>query len=183
MRKVAALGVPGDGKPDFSGQKPAEWIKDQSWFMPGWKSEPTISSMLVVLDYIDELMANADATAALERLTDRDRPAIHFHVLNLAEMGLDDDIYVRMNSRGKPLTDFEIFKARFGAKLEQFSPARAHEFAQLIDGSWLDIFGRPWQRNGRAAGGAEVDAAIPSLHAVSCGFRRCPGGRSHCRRR
>ena len=45
------------------------------------------------------------------RLTDRDQPAIHFHVLNLAEMGLDDDIYVRMNSRGKPLTDFEIFKA------------------------------------------------------------------------
>lgn len=161
LRKVAALGVPGDGKPDFSGQKPAEWIKDQSWFMPGWKSEPTISSMLVVLDYIDELMANADATVALERLTDRDRPAIHFHVLNLAEMGLDDDIYVRMNSRGKPLTDFEIFKARFGAKLEQFSPARAHEFAQLIDGSWLDIF---WAALAKGTeeppAAAEVDAAI-----------------------
>lgn len=161
LRKVAALGVPRDGKPDFSGQKPAEWIKDQSWFMPGWKIEPTISSMLVVLDYIDELMANADATAALERLTDRDRPAIHFHVLNLAEMGLDDDIYVRMNSRGKPLTDFEIFKARFGAKLEQFSPARAHEFAQLIDGSWLDIF---WAALAKGTEepptAAEVDAAI-----------------------
>lgn len=161
LRKVAALGVPVDGKPDFSSQKPAEWIKDQSWFMPGWKSEPTISSMLVVLDYIDELLAETDAPAALERLTDRDQPAIHFHVLNLAEMGLDDDIYVRMNSRGKPLTDFEIFKARFGAKLEQFSPAKAHEFAQLIDGSWLDIF---WAALAKGTeeppAAAEVDAAI-----------------------
>jgi hypothetical protein len=161
LRKVAAIGVPVDGKPDFSSQKPAEWIKDQSWFMPGWKSEPTISSMLVVLDYIDELLAETDAADALRRLTDRDQPAIHFHVLNLAEMGLDDDIYVRMNSRGKPLTDFEIFKARFGAKLEQFSPTKAHEFAQLIDGSWLDIF---WAALAKGSdeppAAAEVDAAI-----------------------
>jgi hypothetical protein len=161
LRKVAALGVPVDGKPDFPSQKPAEWIKDQSWFMPGWKSEPTICSMLVVLDYIDELLAETDAAAALERLTDCDQPAIHFHVLNLAEMGLDDDIYVRMNSRGKPLTDFEIFKARFGAKLEQFSPARAHEFAQLIDGSWLDIFWAALAKGGEEPpAAAEVDAAI-----------------------
>jgi hypothetical protein len=161
LRKVAALGVPVDGKPDFSSQKPAEWIKDQSWFMPGWKSEPTICSMLVVLDYMDELLAETDAVAALGRLTDRDQPAIHFHVLNLAEMGLDDDIYVRMNSRGKPLTDFEIFKARFGAKLEQFSPARAHEFAQLIDGTWLDIFWAALAKGTEEpAAAAEVDAAI-----------------------
>lgn len=161
LRKVAAIGVPVDGKPDFSRQKPAEWIKDQSWFMPGWKSEPTISSMLVVLDYIDELLAGTDAADALRRLTDRDQPAIHFHVLNLAEMGLDDDIYVRMNSRGKPLTDFEIFKARFGAKLEQFSPTKAHEFAQLIDGSWLDIFWAALAKGSEEPpAAAEVDAAI-----------------------
>lgn len=161
LRKVAAIGVPVDGKPDFSSQKPAEWIKDQSWFMPGWKSEPTISSMLVVLDYIDELLAETDAADALRRLTDRDQPAIHFHVLNLAEMGLDDDIYVRMNSRGKPLTDFEIFKARFGAKLEQFSPTKAHEFAQLIDGSWLDIFWAALAKGSEEPpAAAEVDAAI-----------------------
>ena len=161
LSKVAALGVPENGEPDFSSQKPAEWIRDQRWFMPGWKSEPTISSMLVVLDYIHELMAKTDATAALERLTDRDQPAIHFHVLNLAEIGLEDDIYVRMNSRGKPLTDFEIFKARFGAKLEQFSPSKAREFAHLIDGSWLDIF---WTALAKGTeeppAAAEVDAAI-----------------------
>ena len=28
-------------------------------------------------------------------------------------MGLNDDLYIKMNSRGKPLTEFENFKARF----------------------------------------------------------------------
>lgn len=161
LRKVASSGVPVESKPSFNVQGPAEWIKDQSWFMPGWKSEPTIASMLVVLDYIHTRMADCDANSALACLTDTDRPAIHFHVLNLADMGLDDDIYVRMNSRGKPLTDFEIFKARIGAKLEQFSPVRANEFAQLVDGSWLDIF---WAALARGTGeqptAAEVDAAV-----------------------
>lgn len=103
-------------------------------------SEPTIASMLVVLDSMHARLADVDAEAALARLTDRFRPAIEFHVLDLKDMKLDNDIYVRMNSRGKPLTDFEIFKARFGKKLEMHFPDRAREFAQRIDGVWLDAF-------------------------------------------
>lgn len=161
LRIAASPSRPLECRSDFSSQKPAEWIKDQSWFMPGWKSEPTISSMLVVLDYMHTMLAGTDAMTALARLTDREQPAIHFHVLNLADMDLDDDIYVRMNSRGKPLTDFEIFKARFGAKLETFAPTRAHEFSQLVDGAWMDTF---WSalRGGRDEPPAaeEIDAAI-----------------------
>lgn len=52
LRKIASLGNPIEGKPDFSAQGPSEWIKDQSWFMPGWTGEPTIASMLVVLENI-----------------------------------------------------------------------------------------------------------------------------------
>ena len=161
LRKAASPGVPIEFKPNFSGQTPAEWIKDQSWFMPGWKSEPTISSMLVVLDHMHTLLAEIDTATALASLTHRDPPAIHFHVLDLAEMGLDDDIYVRMNSRGKPLTDFEIFKARFGAKLETFSPKWARDFAQLIDGLWLETFwaALPRERD-EPPEASEVDAAI-----------------------
>jgi hypothetical protein len=161
MRKAASLGIPTEGKPEFSSQKPSEWIKDQSWFMPGWTSEPTIASMLVVLDNMHERLADVDAEAALTRLTDRFSPAIEFHVLDLKDMKLDDDIYVRMNSRGKPLTDFEIFKARFGAKLEKHFPDRAREFAQRIDGVWLDAF---WcaltTPDGQPAADGQIDAAI-----------------------
>lgn len=140
MRKAASLHTPTEGRPDFSRQTPSEWIKDQSWFMPGWASEPTIASMLVVLDDMHARLDKVDAQAALARLTDCNNPAIEFHVLDLQDMKLDEDIYVRMNSRGKPLTDFEIFKARFGAKLEEHSRDRARDFAQRIDGVWLDAF-------------------------------------------
>lgn len=161
MRKAASIDTPAEGKPDFASQGPSEWIKDQSWFMPGWTSEPTIASMLVVLDNMHARLADVDANAALARLTDRFNPAIEFHVLDLKDMKLDNDIYVRMNSRGKPLTDFEIFKARFGAELERHFPDRAREFAQRIDGVWLDAF---WSAlatcEGQPAADGQIDAAI-----------------------
>lgn len=161
LRKAACLPTQQGCPADFAGQTPAVWIEDQSWFMPGWTSEPTIASMLVVLDDMHTRLADFDAQAALDRLTDSVKPAIHFHVLDLDEMELDDDIYVRMNSRGKPLTDFEIFKARFGAKLEKLDPDRAREFAKRIDGVWLDIF---WNAlatpDGQPGADGQIDAAI-----------------------
>jgi hypothetical protein len=161
LRKAALPGVPTEGKPDFADQQPSQWIEDQSWFMPGWTSEPTIASMLVVLDSMHARFADVDAEAALARLTDRFRPAIEFHVLDLKDMKLDNDIYVRMNSRGKPLTDFEIFKARFGKTLEMHFPDRAREFAQRIDGVWLDAF---WSAlatpDGQPIADGQIDAAI-----------------------
>lgn len=36
---------------------------------------------------------------------------INFYFRDIEEMELTDDIYIKMNSRGKPLTDFEHFKA------------------------------------------------------------------------
>ena len=44
---------------------------------------------------------------------DRDAPGISFHLLPIEQMGLSEDLYIKMNSRGKPLTPFENFKARF----------------------------------------------------------------------
>lgn len=141
--------------------KPSEWITDQPWFMARWRWEPTIASMLVVLDTINEQFGDHDAAEALARLTDCDDPAIVFHVLNLEEMQLGDDIYVRMNSRGKPLTEFEIFKARFGAALETRFPDQAQEFAARIDGEWLDIFWSALRtKDGQPARDGQIDAAI-----------------------
>ena len=35
-----------------------------------------------------------------------------FHLLPIDDMGSAEDLYIKMNSRGKPLTDFETFKAQ-----------------------------------------------------------------------
>jgi hypothetical protein len=50
-------------------------------------------------------------------------------------MGLSEDLYIKMNSRGKPLTLFENFKARFEQVLH-----RVEEFALKVDGAWSDLF-------------------------------------------
>ena len=95
--------------------------------------------MLLMLEAIHERFADADCAAAWERLVDSEAPAISFHLLPIEQMGLSEDLYIKMNSRGKPLTPFENFKARFEQVLEAFCPGRVEEFAQKVDGVWADL--------------------------------------------
>lgn len=115
------------------------WFEDQPWFLHTWQHDPTIQSMLVMLEAIHERFADADCVAAWARLVDADAPGISFHLLPIEQMGLSEDLYIKMNSRGKPLTPFENFKARFEQVLEHSCHDRVEEFAQKIDGAWADL--------------------------------------------
>ncbi|SFS63160.1 DUF262 domain-containing protein [Lutibacter maritimus] len=86
-------------------------IQDCGWYYLSWESDPTIKSMLVMLDTIHEKFKNA--SNFFERLISVDNPVITFQFLNLNEFKLTDDLYIKMNARGKPLTPFENFKAKF----------------------------------------------------------------------
>lgn len=117
-----------------------EWLEDQSWFAHDWQLDATVKAMLVMLDAIQ---ARFGACGQLwQRLADRERPAICFHFLTLANMGLSDDLYIKMNSRGKPLTEFENFKARFERLLQTSDPVVHLEFTKKIDGTWTDLLWR-----------------------------------------
>lgn len=89
-------------------------IINSSWFFYSWKHDPTIKSMLVMLDAIHEKFHNKKDW--FERLIDNEKPIITFLFLNLQDFKLTDDLYIKMNSRGKQLTPFENFKA----KVEQY---------------------------------------------------------------
>ena len=115
------------------------WFEDQPWFLHTWQHDPSIQSMLVMLEAIHERFADTDCAAAWGRLVDSEAPAISFHLLPIEQMGLSEDLYIKMNSRGKPLTPFETFKARFEQVLEVSCPARVEEFAQKVDGTWADL--------------------------------------------
>jgi hypothetical protein len=118
------------------------WLEDQHWFLHTWQHDPTIQSMLLMLEAIHERFADADCAAAWERLVDPQAPTISFHLLPIEQMGLSEDLYIKMNSRGKPLTAFENFKARFEQVLERSCPDRVEEFAQKVDGAWADLLWR-----------------------------------------
>ena len=105
--------------------------------------------MLVVLDEIDSLFRDANCQTAWELLIAEDEPAITFESLSLTNMGLTDDIYIKMNSRGKPLTPFEHFKAGFEQTLQKVSAAHGDEFIEKespydefvrkVDQEWSDL--------------------------------------------
>lgn len=124
-------------------EKLSGWIIDQSWYLFVWRHDPTIQAMLVMLDAIHQQFAQVNAVVAWERLANTAEPAVSFHLLPVPDMGSAEDLYIKMNSRGKPLTDFENFKARF-EKIIESSP-RASDFAQKVDVDWVDVF---WQFRG-----------------------------------
>lgn len=117
--------------------RPKDWIIDQHWYLHLWRDDPTITSMLTMISAIDERFVGDDLHSAWDRLTDTTRPAITFHLLPIEEVGAGDELYIKMNSRGRPLTPFENFKARFGKTLAWSE--RSTEFAHMVDGDWSDL--------------------------------------------
>lgn len=109
-------------------------IIEQDWFPLDWKKDPTISSMLVMLDAINEKFS--DVSGLWERLVNK---AITFYFLPIKNMGLTDELYIKMNSRGKPLTDFEHFKAEFERELKVLDEDYAKNIINKIDIDWTDL--------------------------------------------
>jgi hypothetical protein len=129
------------------GVVPSEWIKDQPWYLFLWRHDPTIQSMIVVLDAIHDRFLDVDAAAAWTRLTDPESPAVWFLLLPLSGLGTNsgvdmrpEELYIKMNSRGKPLTEFETFKAHFEQTIQWSS--RSAQFALNVDTRWSDLLWR-----------------------------------------
>ena len=121
----------------------SSWFRDQSWYLYPWQHDPTINSMLVMLDAIHERFYNLsyeDCATAWKRLVDPQIFAISFYLLPMLANKLNDELYIKMNSRGKLLTTFENFKANFLEALKKAHPEdKIHEFSLKIDTDWSDI--------------------------------------------
>lgn len=115
----------------------SEEIIDQAWFPLDWKKDPTISSMLVMLDAIQDKFAETQGIWA--RLKNK---AITFYFLPIKDMGLTDELYIKMNSRGKPLTQFEHFKAELEHELRKLDEPTAKRIIKKIDRDWTDMLWR-----------------------------------------
>ena len=54
-------------------------------------------------------------------------------------MGLTDELYIKMNSRGKPLTLFEHFKAELEREIRNIDDELANKIVRKIDIDWTDL--------------------------------------------
>lgn len=129
-----------------------ELIRNANWFMASWENDPTVVSMLNMLETMDEL--SFDKEKAWENLFEKRKITFDYIDIKSDEFKLTDELYIKMNSRGKPLTSFENFKASFSeilsAKDTEFIDDRLdfegsrityqQYFAFKIDNIWTDLF-------------------------------------------
>lgn len=120
--------------PEFKKDSLSEEIIDQAWFPLDWKNDPTISSMLRMLDAIHNQFKSV--TDLWNKLKER---CITFYFLPIKDMGLTDELYIKMNSRGKPLTLFEHFKAELEREIRNIDDELANKIMRKIDIDWTDL--------------------------------------------
>lgn len=136
----------------------ADHIRNQRWFRYAWRNDLTIQSMVRMIsgalrdksDGIDGLFncSHERCKDYWKKLTSPDCPIVFYH-LNLPGIAHPDDLYIKMNSRGKPLTSFENFKADLAGYIEK-SKNRSREWGILydprdglsirMDTSWMRLF-------------------------------------------
>lgn len=132
---------------DWENQKDklSDSIKDCNWFMQYWNQDPTVISMLRMLDNIQKRASEGNFKEKLDRIT--------FYFYDLKQNGLNETLYIKMNGRGKPLTVFENLKAAIDNILpkksnydfkEMGDEASGSNFKEkwqsCIDGKWTDVF-------------------------------------------
>lgn len=132
-----ALAMAEDVNPNNLSFRLSDSVVDKSWFMLSWEADPTVHSCLNMLDAIhNDFFQCPDGSYA--RLTDPQSPRITFQFLDLEDFGLSDELYIKMNARGRPLTEFENFKAWLCGQLEHIAGGKALE--RKLDREWTELF-------------------------------------------
>ena len=122
------------GFPDIA---PKESILNSTWFKQYWLQDPTVDAMLRMLNDIHYYCENSASLPDLEK--------IHFSYFNIGLASHSDEIYLKMNTRGKELTQFENLKATIEKEFGDSQLGNLWiEWKKNIDSIWLDAF---WSNN------------------------------------
>lgn len=110
-----------------------EYIKIQKWFDNEWLNDGTVSGMLQMLHDFSQQEVLLNGTATVDALI---AGLFSFYLVPLELFGLSDELYIRMNARGKVLTDFENFKSEFYKILKDYPQLEA--IKDKIETSWVE---------------------------------------------
>ena len=110
-----------------------EYIINQKWFDNEWLNDGTVSGMLQMLHDFGQQEVLLNGTATLNALTGG---LLSFYLVPLELFGLSDELYIRMNARGKVLTDFENFKSEFYKILKDYP--HLEEVKNKMETNWVE---------------------------------------------
>ncbi|GEM_PF-3287503 len=117
-------------------KKVSDVIKDSSWFMNYWEKDPTVEGMLNMLDAIHEKCKEITDYPNLNKVT--------FFFFDLESNGLNENLYLKMNSRGKPLTAFENLKSKIEKLLRDTNKVETKWFPEN-NAAPKDSFKEKWK--------------------------------------
>lgn len=103
------------------------------------QNDPTIKAMLNMLDLIFERTKEKDINNLISNLD-----KITFNIFNMGNFNLGEDLYIKMNARGKQLSSYENLKA-FIEQNSEISQDR--ELLTSIDTDWSDYLFDPKNAN------------------------------------
>lgn len=124
--------------------KVRETFSECPWYSSDWDFDPTISNMVSMLEAMNTMLEEynvSDIDAMLNNILSPSK-SITFDLLDMKEYALTDSLYIKMNARGKELTDFEHWKALFIQLLEdnyRNEDFRA-KFTDKVEHEWANLF-------------------------------------------
>lgn len=143
---------------NFELPKISDEIKDANWFIGCWEESVTVKSMLICLDVIHRIVEIEKVALNIlwANMNAGEKSSVRFAFHNPTDLG--KDIYVKMNSRGKALTQFENLKSRLDDKLKglckkhishsSFAIEFYNKWRVEMDNDWTDFF---WRNRNRSA--------------------------------
>ena len=133
---------------DFTSSIPSQAISNCTWFFDAWKHDPTVKGMLNTLDTIHELLKDKKISEE-HYWQPLEEGAVTFYWLDLEEHQLTDELYLKMNARGKQLSSFENFKASLVKRVADNSWEEnideKDSFSFKMDTIYTDLF---WEYRG-----------------------------------
>ncbi len=122
-------------------------ILDSKWFFTSWENDSTIRAMLRTIDIVHSIFKEVDNI--WDSLVNKKN--VIFHLLILENFGLSDDLYIKMNARGRLLTPFENLKAEIQDKSLkgnwESEVSETEKFQYKIDGRWTDFLWHNFRKN------------------------------------
>ena len=128
---------------DSEAKKPSELIYDKSPLFGGMRllrHDPTVAAMLNMLDWIHEKVEGLKKKDGQKlELKDIEKPLksldrITFDFFDMKQFELGEELYIKMNARGKPLSEYENIKALIEKGIKN------KELLRRIDAEWSDYF-------------------------------------------
>jgi hypothetical protein len=144
-----------------SEQNLVKQIRNQYWFQSEWLHDPSVYSMLCVLQKIHGRFYETEQLS--QKLKTGGKVVVSFlDGGNLKENSLkiDEDLYIKLNARGKPLSEFENFKADILNQIAH-DTVLYKDFSSKIDGDLLKMFWDMFDSNEQAH--AEIDNYLMSF--------------------